>query len=348
MAAITVLRCIATASFVALLSPVHVHGRDLDDLKSAQEKFEAAFQTRDVETIVDLLHPQFVDFPVDGELPRNWVDKTAEQRRAFFRESLAQYESWEVRLVDVSYEVIGTTGVVSGWERVTRKPRGGVLEYPRWRFTSTWVKLEGKWLMAGTHRSTTPATAPGAAPLAGDPNEERILQVALETPRWANVPMADARLLRVLTEASDAKHVVELGTSTGFSALWICNALRKNRGRLTTFEIDAQRAAIARQAFKRAGVEDLVTIVEGDAHRNLKQLEGPVDLVFIDADKDGYFDYLQTLLPLVRPGGLIIAHNMRWPAPSPNYVNAVTGNAALETVFVNMDDQGIGVTLKKR
>ena len=114
------------------------------------------------------------------------------------------------------------------------------------------------------------------------------------------------------------------------------------------FEIDSQRANTARERFKAVGVDDLVTLVEGDAHENVKHLSGQIDLVFIDAEKDGYPDYLERLLPLVRAGGLILAHNMRWPAPSPAYVKAVTADASLETVFVNMDDQGIGITLKKR
>lgn len=344
----TAIRFAVTAGVLALLSPVFCHGADVDDLKSAQARFEAAFQARDVNTIAGLLDRQYLDFPVDGELPVDWSAKTTEQRRDSIRELLGRYERWEATLVDTEYRVSGATGIVSGWERVTRKPKGGVLEYARWRFTATWVKPDGKWAMAAAHRSTTPATIPGAAPMAQDPAEERILATALRTPRWANVPMVDARLLRVLAESSGAKQVVELGTSTGFSALWICNALRKNGGRLTTFEIDAQRAKVAREQFKEAGVDHLVTLVEGDAHENLKKLSAPIDLVFIDAEKEGYADYLQKLLPLVRPGGLILAHNMRWPNPSPAYVKAVTTDAALETVFVNMDDQGIGITLKKR
>ena len=89
-------------------------------------------------------------------------------------------------------------------------------------------------------------------------------------------------------------------------------------------------------------------MVEGDAHENIKSLKGPIDFVFIDAEKPGYADYLRKLLPLVRPGGVILAHNMRWPSPNQEYVEAVTTNPALETIFVDMDDQGLGVTLKKR
>ena len=74
------------------------------------------------------------------------------------------------------------------------------------------------------------------------------------------------------------------------------------------------------------------------------RLKEPIDVVFIDADKEGYVDYLDKLLPLVRPGGLILAHNVDMV---PDYVKAVTGNADLETVFY-MSGGGLAVTLKKR
>ena len=115
-------------------------------------------------------------------------------------------------------------------------------------------------------------------------------------------------------------------------------------GKLTTFEINHRRAEVAREHFRKAGVERLVTIVEGDAHTNVTRLKGPIDVVFIDADKSGYVDYLNKLLPLVRPGGLILAHNLDM---APEYVKTVTSNPALETVFYMQGNQ-LGITLKKR
>ena len=235
-----------------------------------------------------------------------------------------------------------------GIENVGRQPKNGRAESRRWRFTTTWLKSNGKWTVIASHHSTFPATAPGGTPLAKNDAEKRILDTAFATPRFANVPLADARLLRVLAEAIGAKQIVELGTSTGYSGLWFCDALRATGGKLTTFEIDPGRAATAHEQFRRAGVDDLVVQVVGDAHKTLGALKGPVDLVFIDAEKPGYPDYLRQVLPLVRPGGIILAHNMRWPDPSQEYVKAVTTDPDLETIFVNMDDQGIGVTLKKR
>ena len=155
-------------------------------------------------------------------------------------------------------------------------------------------------------------------------------------------------MLRLLTEAVGAKTVVEIGTSNGFSGLWFSLALSKTGGHLTTFDIDRGRFEMARANFKKAGVESLVTQVLGNAHNEVARLKDPIDVLFIDADKTGYLDYLTKLLPLVRPGGLILAHNMASPRPDPAFVQAITTNPELETLFVNMHDQGLGITLKKR
>ncbi|MGB9597925.1 MAG: O-methyltransferase [Candidatus Poribacteria bacterium] len=189
-------------------------------------------------------------------------------------------------------------------------------------------------------------------PVAKTPEEKQILNVINELEKtkaqMQNVPTEDGRLLRLLTEVSDAKHVVEIGTSNGYSGLWFCLALRTTGGKLTTFEIDHERVLLAQANFKKAGVDNMVKIIEGDAHKEVTKLKEPIDIVFIDADKEGYSDYLNKLLPLVKTGGLVIAHNMRSPAPDPAYIKAITTNPDLETIFLNMHSSGVGVTLKKR
>lgn len=164
-----------------------------------------------------------------------------------------------------------------------------------------------------------------------------------------NVPPEDGQTLRLLAEAINAKNVVEIGTSNGYSGLWTCTALLATGGKLTTFEIDAKRAALARDNFKKAGVDSIVTLVEGDAHKEIARLKDPIDLVFIDAEKEGYHDYLKQLLPLVRPGGLILAHNTtNVRGPMMDYIKAVTTDPDLETIFIHEQQQGMGITLKKR
>ena len=202
-----------------------------------------------------------------------------------------------------------------------------------------------------------PADQPGrtggleSSALARDDAEQKILksleEINQKQGRMMNVPPQDGRLLRLLVESIGAKNVVEFGTSNGISAIWICNALRKTGGKLTTHEIERDVAALARQNFALAGVADLVTVVEGDAHKNIADLKDPIDLVFIDADKEGYLDYLQKTLPLVRPGGVILAHNMNPRMADPAFLKAITTDPALETIFF-MEGGGMSVTLKKR
>ena len=201
----------------------------------------------------------------------------------------------------------------------------------------------------GGRRGGGVSAAPEQPPVPANDQEKKILDIledmrANQSRGMMNVPPADGRLLRLLTEAVAAKHVVEIGTSNGYSGIWFCLALRTTGGKLTTHELDARRASLARENFKRAGLDKLVTLVEGDAHQTITDIKEPIDILFLDADKEGYIDYLNKLLPLVRPGGLILAHNV--PGSAPDYVKAVTTRADLETVFY-MQGGGVGVTLKK-
>lgn len=192
-----------------------------------------------------------------------------------------------------------------------------------------------------------------ATPLPGPPvaqteSERKIISVMDHMMQfhqtYLSVPPQDGAALRLLAEAVNAKNIVEIGTSTGYSGLWFCLALQKTGGHLTTFEIDHGRATMARGHFHDAGVESLVTIVEGDAHEQVTKLKSSIDVAFIDADKSGYVDYLAKLLPLVRPGGLILAHNVDMV---PDYVKAVTSNPDLETIFYTQG-AGLAITLRKR
>jgi len=203
--------------------------------------------------------------------------------------------------------------------------------------------------MGGGFGSRSTSTQSSLVPKNDD--EKKIVAVlndmtATQRAQGANVPMDDGRFLRMLVESIGAKNVVEIGASNGYSALWMLLGLKSTGGKLTTFEIEASSVKLARQNFKNAGVDRIATVVEGDAHEKVKTLKGPIDLLFLDADKDGYNDYLKQLLPIVRPGGLIVAHNMD-QGGTQSYISAVTNNADLETLFINTGSGSVGVTLKK-
>ncbi len=204
---------------------------------------------------------------------------------------------------------------------------------------------QGRWIFEDSN--------PDKPPLAADPSEEKILRLLEEIAQTDSsnllVPLEDGRLLRTLTESTGAKNVVEVGTYIGYSTLWFCLALRHTGGKITTHELDPKNVARARENLRNAGMENLVTIVEGDAHETVTRLKEPIDILFIDADKPGYADYLKKLLPLVRPGGLILAHNTTNTARQmPDYFTAVTTDPNLDAIFLGQQSVGIGVTLKKR
>jgi predicted O-methyltransferase YrrM len=239
--------------------------------------------------------------------------------------------------------------------KLLRELRPGARIVSHWHDMGDW-KPDKEVTAWGSRRArplylwTVPAREAAATAPAGADAEKRILSV-LEQMRaggrmYLSVPPEDGRALRLLTEAAGAQTVIEIGTSTGYSGLWFCLALQRTGGRLITFEIDADRAAAARKNFQEAGVEALVTVVEGDAHEKVASLKAPVDVVFIDADKEGYVDYLRKLRPLVRPGGLILAHNVGMAGVA-DYVREVTTDAGLETIFYR-EGAGLAVTLKKR
>jgi caffeoyl-CoA O-methyltransferase len=184
-------------------------------------------------------------------------------------------------------------------------------------------------------------------PVAADDFEKKALEVLADiaaNESFRNVPQHDGRLLRIMAQSIGAKHVVEVGTSTGYSGIWIGLALKETGGKLTTYEIDAKRAATARENFADAGMKDIITLVEGDAHEEVKKLTGTIDMIFLDADKEGYIDYLNKLLPRLRPGGLILAHNINPRMADPSYMKAITTNPNFETVVRG----GMGITLKKK
>jgi len=199
----------------------------------------------------------------------------------------------------------------------------------------------------GGRRGGGRAAPPAHAPLPANEQEKKILSVLEDMDQnqrrgMMNVPLGDARILRMLTESVGAKHVVEIGTSNGYSGIWFCLAMQATKGKLTTHDIDEGRASLARKNFKRAGVDNMVTLVMGNAHETVTRIKEPIDVLFIDADKEGYTDYLEKLLPLIRPGGLILSHNIDMVGQ--DFIDAITKNPNLETVQA----QGVTITLKKR
>jgi caffeoyl-CoA O-methyltransferase len=124
-----------------------------------------------------------------------------------------------------------------------------------------------------------------------------------------NVPETDGRLLHDLVLKNHYKRALEIGTSTGRSAIWIAWALSKTGGRLITVEIDESRHKKALRNFEEAGLSGYIDARLGDAHEVVPALAGPFDFVFNDADKDWYKDYFVAVAPKLAVGGCFAAHN---------------------------------------
>jgi caffeoyl-CoA O-methyltransferase len=132
----------------------------------------------------------------------------------------------------------------------------------------------------------------------------------LETPQMLT-GVVEGRFLEMLVHVAGARRVLELGTYSGYSALSMAAALREG-GRVTSCELSAERAEFARRHIEAAGYGDRVEVRVGPALETLERLEGPFDLVFIDADKPAYGDYYEACLPLLSERGLLVIDNTLW------------------------------------
>ena len=181
-----------------------------------------------------------------------------------------------------------------------------------------------------------------------------------------DLPLVDAEvgaLLRVLTLAAGAARVLELGTAIGYSGIWMAGVLPKD-GMLITMEVDEARAKIARENFARAGLADRVNVIVGNAQRMLHKIAGPFDLIFQDGDKKQYGPMLDTLISLLRPGGLLVTDNVLWsgdvvpgfnPKPKQNAEDAkaiaaynvqIHAHPLLMTSIVPLRD-GVAISVKR-
>lgn len=124
-------------------------------------------------------------------------------------------------------------------------------------------------------------------------------------------------LLFVLARALGAQSILELGAATGYSAIFLARACALNAGRLTTLEFDPNLADRARQNLQRAGLASCATVVCADALAQLRRMDGPFDLVFMDIEKSDYARALPDCHRLLRPGGLLLADNVAFPEADP-------------------------------
>jgi predicted O-methyltransferase YrrM len=128
--------------------------------------------------------------------------------------------------------------------------------------------------------------------------------------RMLNITPDTGRLLWIMVQAARAKRILEVGTSNGYSTIWLADAVRALGGRVTSLEANPDKIRLARANVARAGLEGQVHILEGSAAETLARLPGPFDLVFLDADRPNYLRYVELALPRLVAGGLLVADNV--------------------------------------
>jgi len=188
-----------------------------------------------------------------------------------------------------------------------------------------------------------------------DARVRRFLDEHRRSWRDMNVPAADGQVLYDLVVENGYTRALEIGTSTGHSAIWIAWALSKTGGRLTTIEIDEGRYREALANFEAAGISDYIDARLADAHELVPTLPGPYDFVFVDADKDWYTQYFRDVLPKLEVGGCFTAHNVssrlggrrgRGGGGTGQFVEVLTNTPNLDTEFV-MSGGGLSVSYKR-
>jgi predicted O-methyltransferase YrrM len=159
----------------------------------------------------------------------------------------------------------------------------------------------------------------------------------------------DGRFLRVLVASTGAKRVLEIGSASGYSAIWMGAGLRDTGGKLVTIEYEAVRAREAAANVRRAGLEDVVQVIAGDAFAEIPKLQGNFDLVFLDAWKPDYKKFFDLVFPRVTPGGLFLAHNVvNKKNEMRDFLSAIQTHPEAVTTIVSAGFEGISMTYKRR
>jgi predicted O-methyltransferase YrrM len=159
----------------------------------------------------------------------------------------------------------------------------------------------------------------------------------------------DGRFLRVLIASTGARRVLEIGAASGYSAIWMGLGVRETGGRLTTIEYDPGRAREATDNIRRAGLQDVVEVIPGDAFKAIPSVPGTFDLVFLDAWKPDYKKFFDLVFPRLQPGGLFLAHNViNKRNEMRDFLDAIAAHPQVLNTTVSPGHEGISVTYKKR
>lgn len=164
--------------------------------------------------------------------------------------------------------------------------------------------------------------------------------------KMLNLEPDTARLLSILVQSGRRNRLLEVGTSNGYSTVWLAWAARQNNGHVISIEHSAEKRAMAEENLRRVGLRDTVTLYEGEAERILEEFSGPFDFVFLDADRRIYPTYLALLMTRLTPDVLITADNVHsHPQEIAEYLKDISALPEFEHVVVGV---GKGLSIAHR
>jgi predicted O-methyltransferase YrrM len=159
----------------------------------------------------------------------------------------------------------------------------------------------------------------------------------------------DGRFLRVLVAARGAKSILEIGAASGYSGIWLGLGARESGGHVVAIEYDPARAKEAAANVKRAGLDDVVRVVHGDAFAEIPKLQGTFDFVFLDAWKPDYKKFFDMVFPRLTPGGVFSAHNVvNKKSEMEPFLKTIQNHSSLFTTVVSPSGEGMSVSYKMR
>jgi len=177
--------------------------------------------------------------------------------------------------------------------------------------------------------------------------EERLKGLPVEQ-RMRNITPDVGLFLNIIVKAIKAKNILEIGTSNGYSTIWLGLAAKDNNGKVTTLEVDSRKVKLANENLSRANLIDIVNIIPGDAKETIKNFDQEFDFVFIDAEKEDYIRYFDLVFPFVKVGGVVVADNVISHAEILNdYIEHVRANPNTQSVLIPVG-RGEEMTLKIR
>lgn len=181
-----------------------------------------------------------------------------------------------------------------------------------------------------------------------DKKVNNFLNERIEEWRYWNVPYQDGKVLHDIIIRNKYKSALEIGMSTGHSTIWLAWAMSKTGGKVISIEIDEGRYKTALSNIKKAGLSDYVDVRLADAHQLVKELEGPFDFVFSDADKGWYTQYFKDVEPKLMVGGCFTAHNVsNTYGGVAEFLKYVQNLPNYKTTIDNSSSSGISISYKQ-